>query len=281
MSVRAKVNYWLAPGLPSVELSSADYGAQRFSPHWHAGFAVGIVTRGTQGFRARGRAWRVRAGDLILLDPREVHDGFALAPGGWSSRMAYVPEGDFAALAGIEPSRRFVRPCMQSPQLAALFLAWHRACAGTTDIREHPLTSQLFTGIAALMQRSEAAMPSAPGTGLREQLQLAARADAQVRPLTTALNLSRSGTWRRVKTQFGLAPKPLLKHLRLMEAKSLLAQGRPIVEAALACGFHDQSHLTRQFAAAYGFTPAQFRRAQITGRSGQDRWAAPRQKENA
>ena len=46
---------------------------------------------------------------------------------------------------------------------------------------------------------------------------------------------------------------------RLDRARSLLRAGHSLVDAALACGFADQSHLTRQFRSAYGLTPGRWR----------------------
>lgn len=47
--------------------------------------------------------------------------------------------------------------------------------------------------------------------------------------------------------------------LALQRAKVLLRQHVPIVDAALAAGFCDQSHLNREFVRTYGMTPAAFR----------------------
>lgn len=270
MVVRAKVRYWLAPGLRSVEMSAADYGAQRFSRHWHTGFAVGVATRHAQGFHANGREWTVGAGDLIVLNPGQIHDGYALHAQGWSSRMAYIPESAFGILAGAPQlgfALRFTDAVVASPALARDFLAWHCLSESAADLSAHPLTAQLFAGLVALMQPAASTPPqpdATPASGLRERLLAqAGHGDASVASLNAELDLSRYGSWRRVKTELGVAPKPLLKQLRLMTAKQLLAQGCPVIEAALDCGFHDQSHFSNQFAAAYGFTPAQFRRAQM------------------
>ena len=268
--MRAKVKYWLAPGLRSVELTAADYVAQRFSRHWHTGFAIGVVTQRAQGFHAEGREWVIGPGDVIVLNPGQVHDGYSLSSAGWSSRMAYVPEHTFCALAGGRRKApgfpmRFKQAVVHSPVLSQCFLNWHVQSEAVKDVRRHPLTVQLFEALSALMHAvsPQPALDSRAG-GLREQLfDLAVRGEATVARLNRDLHLTRFGSWRRVKNELGLAPKPLLTHLRLMSAKQLLARGHPVIEAALDCGYHDQSHFSRQFAAAYGFTPAQFRSAQL------------------
>jgi AraC family transcriptional regulator len=42
--------------------------------------------------------------------------------------------------------------------------------------------------------------------------------------------------------------------------ESLRGSNLPIVEIAVACGFADQSHLTRVFSKALGISPAAWRR---------------------
>ena len=41
---------------------------------------------------------------------------------------------------------------------------------------------------------------------------------------------------------------------------ALMREGEPVAEVAAACGFVDQSHLTRAFKRAFGMTPGVFRR---------------------
>ena len=63
----------------------------------------------------------------------------------------------------------------------------------------------------------------------------------------------------------GSAPGDRLRRRRLERAADLLMHGRAgLGEVALQAGFCDQSHLTRQFRAAYGVTPGEF--ARLCGR---------------
>jgi AraC-like DNA-binding protein len=45
---------------------------------------------------------------------------------------------------------------------------------------------------------------------------------------------------------------------RLDRARALIRRGTPLVEAALASGFADQSHMTRHFKKAYGLSPGRW-----------------------
>jgi AraC-like DNA-binding protein len=57
---------------------------------------------------------------------------------------------------------------------------------------------------------------------------------------------------------FGTSPYRYLTMRRLDLVRSLLAQGKPLVDAAMLAGFTDQSHMTRQFRSTYGMPPARW-----------------------
>jgi AraC-like DNA-binding protein len=61
----------------------------------------------------------------------------------------------------------------------------------------------------------------------------------------------------------GLTPHTYLTQLRLRAAISHLTAGRPLIEAAVASGFYDQSALTRHFKRTFGMTPLQYVRARL------------------
>jgi AraC family transcriptional regulator len=64
---------------------------------------------------------------------------------------------------------------------------------------------------------------------------------------------------RRFRRIHGVGPTAYLQRLRVAEAQSLLAADVPLVDVAAACGFADQSHLTRVFRRVTGCTPGAWR----------------------
>ena len=63
------------------------------------------------------------------------------------------------------------------------------------------------------------------------------------------------------RSAHGCSPGEFVRRLRVEHARRLLATtAHAVSQVALASGFSDQSHLTRQFRAATGMTPAQYRR---------------------
>jgi AraC family transcriptional regulator len=66
---------------------------------------------------------------------------------------------------------------------------------------------------------------------------------------------------REFRRAFGCTPAEYVRHRRV-ELAALLARttSRPLAEIAAACGFVDQSHLTRAFARRFATSPAAYRR---------------------
>jgi AraC-like DNA-binding protein len=81
-----------------------------------------------------------------------------------------------------------------------------------------------------------------------------------VRELATAVGLSPSQLERATKRTLGLSPKQLLVKSRVEHAVRLLTDSTStLAQVAAACGFYDQSALSRQFRAVVGFTPGAYR----------------------
>ena len=116
--------------------------------------------------------------------------------------------------------------------------------------------------------------PNADGSGLAKwQLDLALHhlagdlsADFPVARLAMLCGLSRSYFARAFKVSMGLPPHQWLMHHRVACAQEMLELTNDGISAiAVACGFTDQSHLTRVFHAIVGTSPAAWRRRRKAG----------------
>ncbi|MNG37101.1 HTH-type transcriptional activator RhaR [compost metagenome] len=61
------------------------------------------------------------------------------------------------------------------------------------------------------------------------------------------------------KKSVGISPHSYQIQVRVAHAQRLLRAGVGIADAAIACGFFDQSHLNRAFKKVVGLTPGSFR----------------------
>lgn len=95
----------------------------------------------------------------------------------------------------------------------------------------------------------------------KEMLVAGMDASPSIAEIARACGLSPDHFSRAFKASTGLAPSQWLQLRRIDRAKSLLRSTRTgLSEIALACGFSDQSHLSRVFARHVGTTPGAWRR---------------------
>ncbi|MGL5808658.1 MAG: helix-turn-helix domain-containing protein [Nocardioides sp.] len=82
----------------------------------------------------------------------------------------------------------------------------------------------------------------------------------RVEELAVIASMSTQGLERVVRRTLGVSPKQFVQRLRIDHAATLLATtDQLLAEIATACGFYDQSQLTRVFRAQTGLTPGAYR----------------------
>jgi AraC family transcriptional regulator len=87
-------------------------------------------------------------------------------------------------------------------------------------------------------------------------------ADLDLEQLAQQLKLSQSHFTHLFRKSTGQSPYQYVLQLRVERAKELLKVGNlSISDVAIAVGFYDQSHLTKQMKRLLGLTPRQFRQA--------------------
>ena len=83
--------------------------------------------------------------------------------------------------------------------------------------------------------------------------------------------LSKSTLLRAFTKTKGVTPYSYLQNIRIGEAKKLLEQGLPPVEAALQTGFSDQSHFTNYFNRYIGLAPGVYREIFLMKENSEDK----------
>jgi AraC-like DNA-binding protein len=242
---------------------AARFGGHAYDPHRHETYGVGLTLRGVQVFHYRGVRRASRAGQVIVLHPDETHDGHAGVADGFAYRMLYVDPGAVStALDGAPPP--FVPEAVaHDPALAAVLA---EAFAEFPRVLE-PLAVDAVVGRLAenLAARADFARPPLRGATARRGVErvrdfLVAEAPRTIasEELERVGGLDRFALARHFRAAFGTSPHRFQIGRRLARARTMIAQGMPLSEAAAATGFADQSHLTRHFAARFGVTPGRW-----------------------
>jgi AraC-like DNA-binding protein len=251
------------PGIQAVTARSA----RGFARHTHDQFGIGLMVSGAQTSASGRGPVEVSAGDLITVNPGEVHDGLPVDDTGRSWRMLYLDAPVMQQLTG--SARDFAFPALRRPGLAACFARLFRAAP--QPLARLAAETSLLTLRKALEDRPMRPQPPAPITRAVEALQDDPARAVSLSDLSALAGLSRFHFLRSFRSATGLAPHAYQVQARLHLARRLILTGQPLAAVAVEAGFADQSHLTRLFARSYGMTPGHYVRNFV-----QDRRARPR-----
>ena len=257
-AMAAKTQNWIVRTPGPVERIEACFSGRAFAPHRHDTYAIGVTLSGVQSFRYRGSARHSLPGQILVLHPDEVHDGYAGDDRSFRYRTAYLAPRDFQYVLGGRPLPFVKGGISDDPRLQAPVRALLDDCADVTP----PLgwDDALFDLVTALEDVCGGSRPL--GRTNREATQMARDfIDARLADpptlgeLEAATGQDRWQLSRDFRALFGTSPYRYLVLRRLDRARGLMLGGASPADAAYACGFADQSHFGRQFKKAFGMTP--------------------------
>ncbi|MCK1791089.1 AraC family transcriptional regulator [Pseudomonas violetae] len=244
-----------------VERIEAWFGGHGYDPHRHDTYSIGRTLSGVQSFHYKGSLQHGMPGNTLILHPDELHDGMAGTEAGFRYRMAYVDPALIQQVLGGEPLPYIGGGLSNDSRL-------YRASEPFVQAMDHPLEAleeqdALFDLASAL--RAVAGKPRG-----RKRLDYQAAKMARdfilahmnhgitLDLLEHACGRERWSLSRDFRTLYGTSPYRFMTLRRLDQARGLIQDGFPLVDAALAAGFHDQSHMTRHFTRCYGVSPSRW-----------------------
>jgi AraC-like DNA-binding protein len=257
--------FWRHPRFADLAMLQARFTRHRYALHTHPTYVIALVTEGCERLRVGRHRVLAPAGQVILVNPEEPHDGEAGTEAGWAYRTFYPPVAlmaDVAAELGLHRPPLFASPLLHDPVLAgALAVAHAEARRGDAVAAETSLLlalRQLILRHADRTSRVEAMQ----ARGARRRMATYAAlieerlaGDIALGDLSAAAGVTRFQVIRDMRRVAGMTPGAYIRTHRLRRAAQLIARGEALAGAAAAAGFADQSHLTRLFRAVHGITP--------------------------
>jgi AraC-like DNA-binding protein len=251
-------------GLDGVDAMAFATG-HHFPRHAHGEFGLGLVLSGGH------RSWSGRGfvdatpGDLITVNPGEMHDGAPIGrtPRRW--RMIYLRPALIKTLTeGAPETFEFRRPAFGDPTVSQLFSRLFDALTGGD--RDNLLVEQGLVALFGAIERDWSARPTkrdAPPAISRalQRIDDDPSAALSLAELATLAGVSRFQLLRGFARHVGATPHAYLMQRRAQIARDLLLANQSPAQAAAAAGFSDQSHLTRVFSRQFCMTPGKFRAA--------------------
>ncbi len=257
------------------DLLQARFITHAFAPHAHETYALGVCSAGSVAVRHGGRRHLLGPGDLLVLNPGEMHTGESGGPEGWTYSMAYpgvelVRQAADAFRGRPGPAPILPAPAVRDPALAAEGAAVLRILAGADPLAGECALIGLLGRLwrmdgEVLVRRTPLAGMSPRIRRVREYLHDHHARRITIAELAQVAGLSPYHLIRLFHARTGLPPYMYLEHVRIERAKALLKEGVSLANTAARTGFGDQSHFTRRFKRVTGVPPGRYAR-QLLGR---------------
>ncbi|HQU83490.1 MAG TPA: AraC family transcriptional regulator [Pyrinomonadaceae bacterium] len=261
---------WQSNEFGNLECLKADYVKHSFARHTHEGFAIGVVERGVEIFNYRGKQNRAGKGEIILINPGEVHDGNGEDKNGWAFRIFYADTKILQRAANEIAEKRvnlptFRNPVVNNKSISNKLLRLHRKLEKSFSILERE--SLILTTFADLI-RYEAEDAPTFSKHIGREPKAVSRAktyleenymeNVSLAELSAFSYLSQFHLIRVFKKYTGFSPHAYLEQIRINHAKELIKSGKSLIETTYELGFVDQSHLNKTFKKYAGTTPGQY-----------------------
>jgi AraC-like DNA-binding protein/quercetin dioxygenase-like cupin family protein len=249
---RSRWERWSRSGDDDVEVLVAREPDASFHLHWHEEWSLGAIVAGTCAFSCAGRCHQARAGDVVIIPPYAVH-------------TAGTSSGEFAMVMLYLPTELVVRRV--DARLARVGLdgnVWRdpagaRAlCRAVRGRRLDGVWRVMAQAIEHCRPHDRAASPDPRVVRISALLRDAPDRMPDLAEIARVAGVSREHLHRLFRNTLGVTPGQYLRLSRIALARRLLRRGEPIIAAAGACGFADQSHFTRWFKRYLGVTPGAF-----------------------
>ena len=270
VSAKEIAKYWSPTGIDGIECLYGNYFTFAFAPHFHKGFMVGVIERGANVFACRGKEQTASCGDVILLNPEEVHTGRALdKETGMAVRMLFINPDVLRYVrnvvrGGSARAPIFAKTVAHDKTASSALARLHHALESSESVLEQEC---LFLSVAAqlLMRHSDSSgsdqkigNENAAVVRVCEYIVEHASENISLDDLAKVAYLSPFHLLRVFGKKTGLPPHAYQTQVRIHKAKGLLRHDSTIAQVALATGFFDQAHFSKQFKRYVGITPGQF-----------------------
>jgi AraC-like DNA-binding protein len=269
-STFTQIKSWKSEQFCNTRLSSYTLHHHSFPRHFHEHYVIELVVDGADKFYCNRGTYTASAGELVFINPGEVHTG-STVEGSVLSYYSIAPEENelnrIASLLEKNLSHEFYfsHAHIKHPLLANKILLLFRALESSPF--ENLQFDELFLDLMNTLLSDVNNKDESPKTNSKDKrveqlidLMYASMTEPiSLQQMAKYVNISPYHLIRLFKAQTGLSPYEYLVILRIEFAKQLLKKGHHVKDAAWDAGFYDTSHFNRLFRKFSGVTPKFFR----------------------
>lgn len=240
---------------------------QPFPNHFHEHYVIGFVDAGERCLSCRNQEYTIMKGNILLFNPGDNHSCVQSDDGTLEYRAFNIPQNVMLDLSEEITRHRelpgFSPNVIFDEELTCYLLPLHQLIMdGSREFeKEETLLIMLTLLIGRYGRPFESCVPES-----RDEVESACRflqehyaQHISLSQICRHVGLSKSTLLRAFTKSKGVTPYRYLEALRINEAKKLLEQGVPPIEAAMRTGFSDQSHFTNFFSMFIGLSPGAYR----------------------
>jgi AraC-like DNA-binding protein len=258
---------WKLSHLDHLELCHAANLNYDYPAHIHEEYCIALVLRGKEITLSRGESYAARAGEVLLINAEEVHSSQSFET---ELKVFKVKPPTLARIAfdicGAAPryAPHFSEFVCQNKQIFPRFLnLFGKLTGGCSSLEQE---SEFICAMEKLLARQnenftarETSGQEPRGVGAaRDYLKAHYAENISLSELARIADLSRFYLLKIFRRRLGVPPHEYQTQLRVARARKLLRQGSSILDAAIATGFFDQSHFSRNFKRITGRTPGKY-----------------------
>lgn len=246
------------------------------SPHWHYEYEIFFMLRGSLTVNMENGSYRLEQGDIILINPCEIH-AMTLAEKGnicltlqFSSEIiseVYKDTFYFILNTKLDIPQKQLAASEFRCILAEMGLLLFEKPGGYPFI----MKSHLYRFIGSLFRhvRYQRNKPNETVLSsldldefdrIKQYIKAHFKEEMKQDQLCKALGVSRSSLYRLLKTSGSSSTKDLTNYYRIEFAKTLLNNSKmPVLDIAIESGFESESSFYRIFKSITGVAPNQYR----------------------
>ncbi|WP_246060557.1 helix-turn-helix transcriptional regulator [Nocardioides dongxiaopingii] len=261
MGAEESVRAWSSDVAGVAEVLRARFTSHAYPPHTHDTWTLLLVDTGAVRFDLDRREHGALGDRVTLLPPGVPHDGRATTAAGFHKRVVYL---DPDVLDPRRVGAAVDHPGWVDGTLRAEVSRLHEALVDPAEAFEaEDRLASVAARLDALLGAPQPSRHVDHGTASRLRELLDARTGTGLTLVEAArlVGVSPTHLVRSFSAAYGIAPHRYLTGRRIDRARRLLLAGTPPASVAVAVGFHDQPHLTRQFRRYLGVTPAAYARS--------------------
>lgn len=241
--------------------------AQPFPNHFHEYYVIGFVENGQRVLSCRNKEYNIETGNIVIFHPGDNHACVQRNEGTFDYRGFNMSKNvmlDFTEeITGKRELPGFSQNVLFDEELICYLQPLHQLVMhGSGEFeKEEYLLSMLSLLIERYSKPFERCIPEC-----REEIEKACTflkehytERISLDQICQCASVSKTTLIRAFTKSKGVTPYRYLENIRINEAKKLLEQGTPPIEAAMQTGFSDQSHFTNYFNMFIGLSPGVYR----------------------